>query len=352
MSTDTIEQDVDSALVAVPHGEDAYALFTSKNTNAADKVLRLVRTKIDAFVANRPNVATASGRKAIASFAHKIAKSKTAFEEVGKELAAEAKDIPRRIDANRKYIKDTLDAWRDEVRQPVTDWETAEEARVSFIKSELAELEATIADPDWTARSSESLRDRLGELGRLEVSDAVFAEYLGAAKELANTAAKVLTERIAAAEKREAEAAELARLRAEAEERARKDREAEIARQAAEEVKRQAEAKAESARLAAERREAELKAAAAKAEQDRIAAEERAAHAEKAAKERVEREAREAKEREEAEQRRREANKAHKAKINRAAVAAFVSGGIDEATAKSVVTLIASGSIPSVSISY
>lgn len=351
MAIDTIERE-DSALIAVPEGQDAYALFTAQGTIGADKLLAMVRAKVDAFKADLPDVNTVSGRKQIASFAFKIAKSKTAIEEVGAELAKEAKELPKRIDANRKYIKDTLDAWRDEVRQPVTDWETAEEARVNFIKSELAELAATIADPDWTTRSSECLRDRLRELGRLEVSDAVFAEYLGAAKELASRATTVLTERIAAAEKREAEAAELARLRAEAEERARKDREAEIARKAAEQAVFAAEAKAEAERLAAQKREDDLKAAAAKAEQDRKDAEQRAADAEKAAKEQAERDAKAKADAEEAERLRREADTAHRAKINREALAALVTGGIDETIAKQVLTLIIKREIPHVSISY
>jgi len=348
---DTIERE-ETALIAVPEGQDAYALFTAKGTVGADKLLAMVRAKVDAFKADLPDVNTVSGRKQIASFAFKIAKSKTAIEEVGAELAKEAKELPKRIDANRKYIKDTLDAWRDEVRQPVTDWETAEEARVNFIKSELAELAATIADPDWTTRSSECLRDRLRELGRLEVSDAVFAEYLGAAKELASRATTVLTERIAAAEKREAEAAELARLRAEAEERARKDREAEIAREAAEKAKREAEAKAEAERLAAQKREDDLKAAAAKAEQDRKDAEERAANAEREAREKAEREAKAKADAEEAERKRREQDRAHRAAINNAALAAFVENGISEDAAKQVVTLIASSAIPHISILY
>lgn len=351
MAIDTIERE-DSALIAVPEGQDAYALFTAQGTIGADKLLAMVRAKVDAFKADLPDVGTASGRKQIASFAFKIAKSKTAIEEVGAELAKEAKELPKRIDANRKHIKDTLDAWRDEVRQPVTDWEKAEEARVNRIKVQLSELEATIADSDWTTRSSECLRDRLGEIKRIEVIEEAFNEYQGAAAELKAKAIAVLTERVAAAEKREAEAAELARLRAEAEERARKDREAEIAREAAENAKREAEAKAEAERLAAQKREDDLKAAAAKAEQDRRDAEQRAADAEKAAKEKAEREAKAKADAEEADRMRREQDKAHKARINREAMAALIYGGIDEAIAKQVLTLIIKREVPHVHISY
>ena len=350
---DTIERD-ETALITVPEGQDAYALFTAKSTTGADKLLGMVRAKVDAFKAELPDVNTASGRKQIASFAFKIAKSKTAIEEVGAELAKDAKELPKRIDANRKHIKDTLDAWRNEVRQPVTDWEKAEEARVNRIKGDLAELQHTIDDPDWINRSSEGMRDRIGQIESdyADVSEDRFGEYAGAADELKAKALAVLTERIAAAEKREAEAAELARLRAEAEERARKDREAEIAREAAEKAKREAEAKAEAERLAAQKREDDLKAAAAKAEQDRKDAEERAANAEREAREKAEREAKAKADAEEAERKRREQDRAHRAAINNAALAAFVENGLSEDVARQVVTLLASRAIPHVSILY
>lgn len=355
MTTDTIDREAtDVALVHVPEGQDAYALFTAKNTAEADRVLKLVRAKIDAFKADMPSVETASGRKEIASFAFKIAKSKTAIEEVGAALAKEAKEIPKRIDANRKHIKDTLDAWRDEVRQPVTDWEKAEEERIDRIKDNLAELTGTIDDQMWMTRSSEILRERIDDIERdfADVSEGRFGEYASAAAELKTKAIEVLRERIAVADKREAEAAELARLRAEAEERAKRDREEQIAREAAEKAKQEAEAKAKADAEAAEQRERDLKLAVERAAEEKRQAEERAAKAEQDARETAAREAQEAREREEAEQRRRESDKAHKARVNRDALNALVAGGISEDIAKTVIKLIATGKVPNVSIRY
>lgn len=54
----------------------------------------------------------------------------------------------------------------------------------------------------------------------------------------------------------------------------------------------------------------------------------------------------------EAEAKAREADKAHKAAINRAALEAFVAGGMTEECAKQAVTLIAKRQIPNVSIAY
>ena len=53
-----------------------------------------------------------------------------------------------------------------------------------------------------------------------------------------------------------------------------------------------------------------------------------------------------------AEAKRREKDKAHKASINRAALDAFIAGGLTEECAKTAVTLIAKKSIPAVQITY
>ena len=108
--------------------------------------------------------------------------------------------------------------------------------------------------------------------------------------------------------------------------------------------------------------------------EERIDAEARAKRMEQEAKERAERQAAIAEEHarrqaieaveaekarvaaqqaaEAAEQARRERDKKHKAAVNRAALAALVDGGLTEETAKLVVTLIASGKVPAVSINY
>ncbi|MFB6449293.1 hypothetical protein ACFDR1_16895, partial [Bradyrhizobium sp. 1AS5L] len=53
-----------------------------------------------------------------------------------------------------------------------------------------------------------------------------------------------------------------------------------------------------------------------------------------------------------AETEKREADTKHRAKVNNAAVAALVKGGIAEEAAKAVITLIAKRQVPAISISY
>lgn len=334
----------DTNLVTITKA-DALSVFTTPN--AIDPILARIRQEIDAF---EPDISTKRGRDSIASIAYRVARSKTYLDGVGKELADEQKEIPRKIDAARKKLRDTLDTWRDEVRKPLTDWEAAEEARVNFIKANIDELKGTIADT--AERPVLLLRERLQEVNQDIPTAEKFAEYHGAAMELHVKAVAALTERIAAAEKREAEAAELARLRAEAVERERVEREAQAKRDAEERERKAAEAAA-----AAERAKAEAALRAAQDEAERKDSEHKAAleAAERKATEaaaRAKAEAEQAALREAAEKARREADREHRGAINRAALAAFVDGGIAEDIAKQVVTLIAAGSIPAVTINY
>ena len=335
----------DTRDLVLPKREDALTVFTTPK--AIDPFLDRIRQELDSFEAD---VSTSSGRKAIASIAYRVAKAKAALDAIGKELADEVKSIPKKVDASRKHIRDTLDAWKDEVRKPLTEWEAAEESRVNGIKAILSELQAVIDDRE--ERPAQALRDRLGEVQAEAITKDRFAEFLAEAVELKDGAIAALGAQIEKAEKREAEAAELERLRREAVEREARDREERIAREASERAKHEAEtaaqaererveAAARAEREASERRELELKLAA-------EAAERKAAETEQ----RLRREAEEARAREQAEAARREEDKKRRAKVHRAAADALVKGGLPEDTAKAVVTLIATRSVPHISISY
>lgn len=113
----------------------AVALFTEGQGVA--ELLADIRQKATSLV---PDITTAKGRKEIASIAHAVARTKTYLDGLGKEQTDKFKEIPKRIDANRKQIRDTLDALKDEVRAPLTQYEAAEEARVAALQSRLARL--------------------------------------------------------------------------------------------------------------------------------------------------------------------------------------------------------------------
>lgn len=341
-------------LIIVPK-ETALTVFSADE--GLEPFMAKIRAEIDAFV---PDISTRKGRESVASMAHKVAKSKSYLDGVGKDLVAELKELPKKIDASRKQMRDTLDAWKDEVRKPLTEWERAEEARQEAHKLNIDGIKVLATETE--SLDSGILKRHIEFVERLTVDDSweEFETEAARAKDATLTALRAGLEK---REKYEAEQAELARLRAESEERDRKEREQRIATEAAARAKLEAEAeaarqaaaveaKAKAEREAAERRELELRLAAEKAERGKLEAQERAARQVVEAEERTRREADEQRAREQAEAEKRESNKRHAAKINNEALAAFIAGGLTEECAKTAVTLIAKRAIPNVSIAY
>lgn len=289
--------------LALPAPEALPALFA-----APDKIDGLI-SEIEAQCrAHEPDTSTKKGRDAIASLAHKVARSKTALDNAGKQLNEQARQQISVVDAERRKIRERFDALKDEVRKPLTDWEKAEADRVARHKASVSKLA-------FAGDTHEDLADTLAKLKAFEVTEA-FEEFETEAHRAKAASIEKLEARLAEQQRIEAERAELERLRAEAaarEEADRKRREAEEAeakriaaqkaeaerqarierekQEAAQRAAREAEAraKAEQERLAREaaEREAKLKreieeakareARAAQAERDRIAAERRAA---------------------------------------------------------------------------
>lgn len=301
---------------------NAVEVFTG---GGLDDLLARIRAEAVTLV---PNVKTVAGRKEIASIAYKVSRSKTAIDDAGKALVADLKKQTGDIDSARKKARDTLDALRDEVRKPLTDWEE-EQARI--------ERERVEAEKRDRAAAEEA---RLAEIARRE-------EEIRAREEAV----------------RAAEEAERQRVAAEQAERERVEREARLQAEAAENAKREAAAAVE--RAEREAREATERAAreAAEAEQRAKDAAERAerekaeavAAAERRAQEEAERAERERQAQADAQRKADEARAAdveHRRSINRAAMAALIAQGISEDDAATVITAIVQGKVPAVAIRY
>jgi hypothetical protein len=275
--------------LALHEGRDLAVIF-----RASDQMDALIG-RIEAEVrSHAPDVTTAKGRKAIASLAYKVAQSKTALDEAGKALNEAARLQINAVDAERRKLRDRLDALKDEARAPLTAWEKAEEERVQKLKDRLEKVRTahTMLPEGATAEQIAALLSRVEAMA----IDDTWAEFVADAARYKDQAVATLRNMQAEATRREAQEAELARLRAEAEARAEADRQraeaeaAEAARVAAE--KAEAERRA---RIDREKQEAAARAAAeaearAKAEADRLVAEAKAA-ADRAAQEAAEREA-------------------------------------------------------------
>lgn len=343
--------------------------------NGLDPILAIVRKKIDDF---EPDVTTLKGRKEIKSFAYKVAQSKTLLDDMGKDLTAEMDATVKGVRAERRRVKDILDDWRDEVRQPVTDYEKDEKEREDFLQACLDELSTlgnlptgatveeidaqitrvtcVVIDDTWGDREGLAGTTKEKVLEKLQERHADRLQFEEQQAEL--EALRIEQEKVKAEnerlerEKREAEeeAREAERVKREHEraeedrievERQRVEREEQIARdadaratelaesraqEAADQLKREREEADERARLATERAEK-----AAENERNCIAAEKLA---------------------EDEAARKREENKRHRGKINTAAKKAFVAAGLNDDDATAAVKAIAAGNVPNVKISY
>ncbi|MDZ4192891.1 MAG: hypothetical protein U1D65_12860 [Pseudomonas sp.] len=351
----------DNQIVALPPKETALQVYSA--ANGLDPFLAKIREEIDGFV---PDVSTRKGRDAIASIAYKVARSKTALDNVGKELVAELKEVPKKIDAERKRMRDLLDGWQAEVRQPLTEWEQAEEMRKAKHQAGIDQINLRLECRDLDAAE---LKSNIAWLEGMAVG-AEWEEFETEASRAKDKALAALRDALVVREKYEAEQAELERLRAEVAAREQKEREERIAREAAEAERLAAERRAQEERDAAahreaeakaegERRELELKLAAERAEREALEAKQRAEQAERDAQVRADAAAAAERQRQADEQARiereakaREADKAHKKTINNEALAAFIAGGMPEECAKQAITLIAKRCIPHIHISY
>ena len=328
-----------------------------------EKIRREVRhTPVD--------ISTKSGREHCASLAYKVARSKTALDKMGKELGEDHHKAWKAITTERARIEKALDELRDEVRKPLTDWENAEKDRVAGHEAALIAIEAM--GRFAISPTAAEIKYNLDALICLPPRE--WQEFAKRAADLEQCVIAALNGRFEEATKREAEAAELARLRAEQVAREQKERDDRIAAEAAERARLEAEAKAKREAQAAEEKaeferrrveqeraeaitraekaEADKKSAAAKAEQDAKDAAEAAERRQAAAIEAERQRVADLAAADAAQARQREANTKHRAKINNEIVAALGKLGFEADAGKMIVEAIFRGNIPHVKIEY
>lgn len=369
-----IKRSAGTSIVALVEATPAVVLTDKRKFS---EFYEAMKAECDAHV---PDLTTEKGRKAIASLAYKVARTKTAIDDAGKALNEEARARINAVDESRREIRAQLDELKDEVRKPLTDWENAEEARKAQVDQVINWLrDAAKIEFDETA---DELRARMKVVEKTSFPADIFQGHAAQGSALKATALSALGTVAARMDQEEAQRAELERLRAEAAEREERERikreseEAERKREA--EVKAAAEAKAraeeeqkareEAAAKAAEQRardEAEAKARAEREETERAHAEalaaerRRAEEAEAAAaaeRNRIEQESADRKRAEEraiAEQAAREDDCVHRGKIMGTAKEAIMDAGpVDEVIARALVLAIAAGNIPNVAIRF
>ncbi|MDI3424646.1 hypothetical protein [Enterobacter sp. V87_3] len=310
--------------------QNAMAVFTTKEQ--LDPIIEAIEKEARSLV---PDVSTRKGRDAIASMAHKVARSKTYIDNAGKDLVAELKALPKQIDESRRIVRERLDALKDEVRRPLTEWE-AEQDRIK-------------AEEAMNALHAEAL-----------MMNEEFDHQRAAQIEADHEMALLMND---AFDRDREEQRRLA-------EQAQRERDERLKQEAADKAKREAEERHKAELDAAARREAEEKARAELAERQRIEAEQRAAREKQEAEERARREKEEAvaaerRRQEEAgaarlaeEQRkaeevaRRAADKEHRRTVNRRVIADLIAQGIPEEFAQKALLAIAGGKVQDAHIKY
>lgn len=215
--------------------------------------------------------------------AHKVARSKTYIDNAGKGLVAELKALPKQIDESRRVVRERLDALKDEVRRPLTEWE-AEQERIkaeeamnalhaeALVMNENIDLQRAVQfeadhemallmndafDREQADKAAEAERQRIAreeEIKRLAEEKAKREAAEQAQREIDAAAARE-REAILAKERAEREQREAAE-RAEREKQAAVEAERRKAQEEADRIRREAEQR-ELARLAEEKRKAD-----------------------------------------------------------------------------------------------
>lgn len=373
MSENKAEPKTEIALVELPTKEE---LFTGETL---DTLLKGIETEASLLISD---VSTPAGRAQIKSNAYKVAQSKGLIDEAGKELVSGIKEKAKVIDAARRKARNFCDELKVKIRQPLTDYENAENARIQAIEDR---YKAFTALYDAIPELIPDIEDRLKQFNSFEIPEGNDGIRFEEARE---AGLKIITDQLDAAKERKAQLEELARLRAESEarikadqereakeaaeraEREKVEREARIKAEAAEQAQREANEKAEKERLALEaKHKQELAEREAKAEAERKAIQEEAERKEREAREKAEAEEKErqriaaeqererlAKEAEvkriEAEAEKQRQNKKHRDSIHRQAIAALTETAGSKEAATAIVKAIAEGLVPNITINY
>ena len=156
------------------HGEGIFKLGGSQ------KIVEQVRAKALKEVQGL-DVNKAAGRKDIKSVAYTIARTKTTLDGMGKVLDDQLKAQREPIKKERDNIKDQLNILKEEILQPVYDWDNKENNRKAALVSRVGELQLLAAPSlgQGEGAVTENIQIIKGNIEQLEgvVIDYTFEEY-------------------------------------------------------------------------------------------------------------------------------------------------------------------------------
>lgn len=196
-TTEALIVDTDYSVLVVEK-KDLQAFFL--DTGKLDALYGHVEKMARALVADP---LTKEGASQIKSCARQIASVKKRVDDIGKDVVADLKKLPGQIDANRKSLRERLEALQDDIRRPVTEIENRED-EIDGIKG--IHLRLANASSGEIAKELESVK-------KIPLTEEKWHESLEKAKAAIAGETKALELLKSTAEKREKDAEELEQLR-------------------------------------------------------------------------------------------------------------------------------------------
>ncbi len=98
--------------------EGAQEILAGQFEITIEPLLAGIKQAVDTFTAD---VTTEIGREEIKSFAYKLARSRVALDDAGKAVNAKLKEVPKKIDANRRRAWICLKAGRSKFARLLTN---------------------------------------------------------------------------------------------------------------------------------------------------------------------------------------------------------------------------------------
>ncbi|HDS1203133.1 TPA: hypothetical protein QD004_002426 [Shewanella algae] len=310
---------------------------------ALDAYFEHIRTEATSEV---PDLTTKKGRDRIASLAASVSRSKTAIEKPGRAYLKHLKESVKPVETHMRKFVDDCDKLRDEVRKPLTDWEEEQKARAQRLQAMVDEfgdqvqsMRQTLISIDVHEREA-FIDEIIAEVQETPVDES-FEDFQEAGQHAKDAALRDLRQSLEVAIIESDKAR-----KAEEEAQAQRQREIkEAAERAAAEAKQKAEAEAKARIEQAEREAEEAKQREAYAAEQARQREEAAAAAER---QRIADEQRRTAE----EARIKAENVAHRKAVNNDVLSKLKALGLDEQTAKAVITAAVKGELGALVINY
>lgn len=155
------------------------------------------------------DMTTEKGRDAIRSAAFAVSTTKTFFDGMGTALTEEWRKQTTAVNDKRKVLATQMDALRDKVRKPLTDWEAADATRKSEHTAAFQRMKAV--STLWGYPTTDQVRDAIEKMA--EFKDRKWEEFAEQGTAEYDKAMQTLENQLAVAIKAEEDAKELQRLK-------------------------------------------------------------------------------------------------------------------------------------------